>query len=151
MNKLNSLKLSGILLVCTLFIFGCAAKVTTSNSTVSDDPTQSAPNKSQAAKKVEAYSPVGVWEYTVDTPDGGSTGTMRVKGAPGTYDVVLETDQYGSIRVDGIQMVGRSMTGSIDVAGNAADLEIDFDEENFSGVVVMGDQVFPLDGTRTSK
>ena len=140
-------------LVSLLFLYGCAAKVATTNSPSSEANAENTPlaKEKPAPEKKDAYSPVGVWEYTVDTPDGGSGGVLRITGEPGSYEAVLETDQFGSLEIQDLDIVGMSMTGNIDVAGNTAEIEGDFDGDDFSGAVVVGDQVFPLEGTRKSK
>jgi len=154
MNSFCKIKSAGALILVALFMYGCAAKVPSTNTTTSEEgstATTSASKKEVVKKKAPAYSPVGIWEYTVDTPDGGSSGIMRISGAPGAYEASLETDQYGILEIEGLDIVGMSMSGSIEVAGTIADIEGDFDGDEFSGAVVMGDQVFPLEATRTSK
>ncbi len=146
------MKTLGMMLFAALFIYGCAAKVPTTNTPANTGTTADAPAKEKpAAKKEEAYSPVGVWEYTVDTPDGASSGILRITGGPGTYEASLETDQFGTLEIEGLDIVGTSMTGTINVGGNDAEIECDFDGDDFSGAVVVADDVFPLEGTRKSK
>jgi hypothetical protein len=156
MNDIRKIKSMGMLALLAMFIFSCAAKVPSTNSQAannqSNDATQAAPAKKEVVKKkAPVYSPVGVWEYTVDTPDGGAAGIMRITGEPGAYEASLETDQFGTLEIEGLDIVGMSMSGSIEVAGTIAEIEGDFDGDDFSGAVVMGDQVFPLEGIRTSK
>lgn len=149
MRSLN-LTLKALLLLATLSIMGaCAAS--NSSATASVDGTTSASTKKGKKAKKEVYSPVGEWSYDVETPDGGSYGTMTIIGAPGTYEVTLSTDQFGELRVYDLEMTGQSMSGKIDVAGLVAEVEGDFDGDDFSGAVIMGDQVYPLQATRTSK
>jgi hypothetical protein len=138
-----------LLLVATLSLLGaCAAS--SSSATASADGTTVSTKKGKKARK-EVYSPVGEWSYDVETPDGGSYGTMTIIGTPGTYEVTLSTDQFGELRVYDLEMTGQSMSGKIDVAGLVAEVEGDFDGDDFSGAVIMGDQVYPLQATRTSK
>jgi hypothetical protein len=155
MNNLHKIKSIGMLLLMALFIFSCAAKVPSTNTQAKNQPGDAAPaapaKKEVVKKKAPAYSPIGVWEYTVDMPDGGSYGVMNITGEPGAYEASLETDQFGTLEILGLDIVGMSMSGNIEVAGTTAELEGDFDGDDFSGAVVMGDQVFPLEATRTSK
>jgi len=151
MIDLRKIKAMGMLALLAIFIFSCAAKVPSTNTQSADGQATAAPAKNEVVeKKAPAYSPVGVWEYTVDTPDGGSSGVMRITGEPGSFEASMATDQFGTLDVLGLDIVGMSMSGSIEVAGTTADIEGDFDGDDFSGGVVMGDQVFPLEATRTS-
>ena len=156
MNRMKWAKPLGMAVLAVLFLYGCAAKVPTTNSPASTNENTSAatnkkPSAKKAKKKEEVYSPVGVWEYIVDTPDGGSSGIMRIIGEPGAFEATLETDQFGTLEIQELDIVGTAMTGTLEVAGTVAELEGDFDGEDFSGAVVMGDDVFPIEGTRTSK
>lgn len=152
MENLHKIKSGAMLLVLALFIFSCAAKVPSTNTEAgTNQSNNAAPAKKEVVeKKAPAYSPVGVWEYTVDTPDGGSSGVLRITGEPGSYKASMETDQFGTLEVGGLDISGKSMSGSIEVAGTTADIEGDFEGDDFSGAVVMGDQVFGLEATRTS-
>ncbi len=149
---MKSIRNSGLVILTILFIYGCAPKVPTTNSpSTGNEPVAAAELPDKPTEKKEAYSPVGVWEYTVDTPDGGSSGVLRITGEPGSYEASLETDQFGTLEISDLEIVGTSMSGSIEVAGNSAEIEGDFDGDEFSGAVVLGDQVLPLEATRTSK
>ena len=156
MIDLRKIKSTGMLLVLALFIFSCAAKVPSTNTQAaknqpSDAATATPAKKEVVKKKAPAYSPVGVWEYTVDAPDGASSGLMKITGKPGAYEASLETDQFGTLEILGLDIVGMSMSGNIEVAGTTAELEGDFEGDDFSGALVMGDQVFALEASRTSK
>ena len=131
------------------FLGGCASSGLTANSSAEAGNTSG--KKSKKAKKEEVYNPAGVWEYTVETPDGGNAGLMRISGEPGNFEVMLETDQFGELRVYDLEMTGESMSGKIDVAGVSAEVEGDFDGESFSGAVILGDEAYPLEAMRTSK
>lgn len=138
------------LLVAVLSFLGSCAASNASGVTNADGSTTASSKKGKKVKK-EIYNPSGEWVYDVETPDGGSSGTMTVMGGPGTYEVVLKTDQFGELRVYDLEMTGETMTGKIDVAGLTAEVEGDFDGDSFSGAVIMGDEVYPLEATRTSK
>lgn len=148
MKYFNQL-VKGLLLVA-LFSFLGACAASNASGTAADGSATASTKKGKKAKK-EVYSPTGEWAYDVETPDGGSSGTMTVLGGPGTYEVLLKTDQFGEIRVYDLEMTGESMMGKIDVAGLTAEVEGDFDGESFSGAVIMGDEVYPLEAIRTSK
>lgn len=141
MRNSKGIKSALAMLVMLLFMVGCAASNTTSNSGVA----------SKKAKKVKPYDPTGTWEYTVETPDGASGGKLVIEGNPGAYTASLGTDQFGTLEISGVDVQGTSMTGEIDVMGNSASIECDFDGDTMSGAVYVGEDSFPLEGNRVSK
>ena len=150
-EKLKQL-LTGICLLCVLgFFSGCAATGTASDSASDTSVAGTTGKKGRKAKKEETYSPAGVWEYTVEAPNGGGSGIMRVTGQPGNFEVVLETEQFGELRVYDLDMSLNSMNGKIDVSGFTAEIEGDFDEDEFVGYLSLGDEAFPMEAVRTSK
>lgn len=149
MKCFNQLTRLALLLAVICFLGSCAAS-NSSGANGADGSATASSKKGKKAKK-EEYSPVGEWTYEVETPDGGSSGTMTIVGSPGTYEVTLKTDQFGEIRVYDLEMTGESMTGKMDVAGITAEVEGDFDGDSFSGAVILGDDVYPLEGVRNSK
>ncbi|GEM_PF-597640 len=149
MKCFNPLTRVALLVTVLCFLGSCAAS-NSSGVPGADGSTTASSKKGKKAKK-EEYSPAGEWAYDVETPDGGSSGTMTVTGGPGTYEVILKTDQFGEIRVYDLDMTGESMMGKIDVAGVTAEMEGDFDGDSFSGALVLGDEVYPIEAVRTSK
>ena len=133
------------------FFSGCAAGGAATDATADAGSAGNSGKKGRKAKKEEVYSPAGKWEYEVETPDGGGSGIMVITGEPGNFEVVLETDQFGELRVYDLDMTGETMSGKIDVAGFTAEMEGDFDEDSFVGYLSVGDQAFPIEATRTSK
>ncbi|MBO6661749.1 hypothetical protein [Roseivirga sp.] len=139
MKTRMTLKTVFAFLLISAFVVSCAASGTTTNSSA------------KAEAKQKAYDPAGVWEYSVDTPDGGSSGTLRIMGSPGAYSATLETDQFGTLDVNGVTVQGTNMTGSIEVMGTVAELECQFDGDAMSGAVYLGQDAFPMTGKRVSK
>ncbi len=138
MKTPNQFKIYLLLLTVAVFTFGCAA---------SSNPTNKAAKKE--TKKV--YNPTGVWEYYVETPDGGSSGVMRVTGTPGAYEVAMETDQFGVLELQGVSIVDGNMTGTLEVMGNYVSVECVFTGESMEGSIFLGTDAFPLTGKRVSK
>ncbi|NVK85062.1 MAG: hypothetical protein HWE21_12125 [Cytophagia bacterium] len=139
MKTKTTFKIVCAFLLITAFVVSCAASGTPTNSTA----------KADAAPK--AYNPAGVWEYMVDTPDGGSTGTMRISGSPGAFTASLETDQFGTLEVSGVNVQDTNMTGNIEVMGTSAQIECQFDGDSMTGAVYLGQDVFSMSGKRVSK
>lgn len=139
MKTKTTLKIVCAFLLISAFIVSCAASGTPTNSSA----------KADVAPK--AYNPAGVWEYLVETPDGGSTGTMRITGNPGAFAATLETDQFGTLEMSGLSVEDTNMTGNIEVMGTTAQIECQFDGESLTGAVYLGQDVFPMSGKRISK
>lgn len=137
MKASTLLKKTFMLVLVLLFVASCAASGAGGSTT--------------AKAKKKAYDPTGTWEYYVETPDGGSGGTMTIAGAPGAYTGTLSTDQFGTLELMGLDIVDQNMTASIEVMGMGADLEAAFEGDTFSGVVYLGEDAFPMEGKRTSK
>lgn len=151
MKSINRLTKTMLILGVLAFLGSCAASNQATTSSADAGNAVASSKKGRKAKKEEVYNPSGTWEYEVETPDGGGSGVMRISGEPGTFEVILETDQFGELRVYDLEMTGDSMSGKIDVAGLTAEVEGDFDGETFSGAVILGDEVYPLEATRTDK
>ena len=149
MKFFNRIAQGLLLLTLITYLSGCAA--TNAGSATADGTEVSSKKSKRKAKKPEPYNPVGVWEYSVDAPDGTNYGTMRITGADGIYEVVLETDQFGEIELYDLEIIETVLTAKFDVGGITADIEGDFDGDNFSGAVYLGDDAFPLEAKRTSK
>lgn len=134
-----TLKIVAAFLFATTILAGCAASGTTTNTSAKKET------------KAKVYNPSGVWEYSVDTPDGGSTGTLRINGNPGAYTASLETDQFGVLEIGGLNIQDSNLTGTIEVMGTAAEIECLFDGDSMTGAVYLGQDAFPMSGKRVSK
>ncbi len=121
-RQLKQLSFGILALLLISFFSGCAASGAAADATADAGGTGGSGKKGRKAKK-EVYSPVGNWQYSVETPNGGGSGIMKVTGEPGTYEVVLETDQFGELRVYDLDMTNRIMNCKIDVAGFTAGIE----------------------------
>lgn len=142
MKRSKGIKSALSLLVMLLFVVGCAPSNTAT--------TAGAAGKKE--RKVKPYDPTGVWEYTVETPDGAASGgKLNIIGNPGAYTATLETDQFGALDVNEMEFQGTAMTGNIEVMGNVANIECDFDGDTFSGAIYFGEDVLPIEGKRVSK
>ena len=149
-RQLKQLSFGILALLLIGFFSGCAASGAAADATADAGGAGGSGKKGRKAKK-EVYSPVGEWQYSVETPNGGGSGIMKVTGEPGTYEVVLETDQFGELRVYDLDMTSQNMSGKIDVAGFTAGIEGDFEGDDFIGYLSLGDDAFPIEATRTSK
>lgn len=140
MKNTNLIKSGLALIVTLLFVAGCAVTNTAADG-----------KAGKKGEKNEVYDPTGTWEYSVEAPDGATGGKLVIQGAPGIYTASLETDQFGTLEISDVDVQGTSMTGSIDVMGNTADIECDFEGDTFTGSVYVGEDALPMEGRRVSK
>ena len=140
----------GLLMLSLIGLLGGCAAGNVSDVTNADGSAIVSTKKGKKVKK-EAYNPVGEWQYSVEAVGGDNSGKMTIVGTPGTYEIILKTGQFGEMRVYDLDMTGQSMSGKIDIGGTTAEVEGDFDEDYFSGAWVIGDNVYPMEATRTSK
>lgn len=129
---------------------GCAATNQASSNPSDAGTATTSAKKSRRAKPEEVYNPAGVWRYAIFAPNQDLEGTMRIMGEPGFFEVLLDTDQFGELRVYNLEMTGESMFGLVDIAGKTARLEGDFDGDEYSGAFTVGDDTYPMDASRIS-
>lgn len=140
MKNTNLIKSGLALIVTLLFVVSCAVTNTASDG-----------KAGKKGGKNEVYDPTGTWEYSVESPDGATGGKLVIQGAPGIYTASLETDQFGTLEISDLDVQDTSMTGTIDVMGNTADIECDFEGDTFTGSVYVGEDAFPMEGRRVSQ
>ncbi len=139
MKRSKGIKGALAVVVMLLFVIGCA-------------PSNTATTSGKKTRKVKPYDPTGTWEYTVETPDGASSGgKLTIEGNPGAYAAALQTDQFGTLDLNDMEFQGTAMTGNIEVMGTVANIECDFDGDTFSGAIYFGDDTLPIEGKRVSK
>lgn len=104
-----------------------------------------------AMDKAPAYDPVGIWVYEVETPDGTSTGDMTITKEEDGFGVVIETDQFGTLELEEVELDGNEMTGSVDLQGTPAEFEFEFDGDTMTGIVLFDGQELPIEAERGKK
>ena len=139
-----------LLLVVMFVVTGCASTNQASGNSADAGTATANTKKNRRSKPEEIYNPAGVWRYEILTPNQDNVGIMRITGEPGFFEVVLETDQFGELRVYNLEMTGESMFGLVDLSGNTARLEGDFDGDEFYGAFTIGDDTFPMEAVRNS-
>ncbi len=94
--------------------------------------------------KVPAYDPTGTWGYEIETPDGAITGDMTISKTDGEYEVSVETDDFGTLELEDVEVKDKEMTASVDVQGVTAEFEVEFDGDEMSGVILYGGEELPI-------
>lgn len=98
------------------------------------------------------YSPVGTWDYEVETPDGTLTDEMVVKlDEEGEYEVSIESDVYGTLELSEISFEKMLMEGEISVEGASMSVEFKFDGDSMEGIVYTGEEELAITAERQKK
>ena len=129
---------------------GCASSNQPASTTADAGNGGSQTKKSRKGRTEEVYNPSGIWRYEILTPNQENYGIMKITGQPGYFEVLLETDQFGELRVYNLEMTGESMSGMVDFGGSIANIDGDFDGDEFDGAITVGDNTYPIEATRTS-
>ncbi len=91
-----------------------------------------------------AYDPSGTWNYEIETPDGAISGDMTIAKTDGEYEIAVETDDFGTLELEDVELKDNEMTASVDVQGVTAEFEIEFDGDEMSGIVLYGGEELPI-------
>lgn len=94
--------------------------------------------------KVPAYDPTGTWVYEIETPDGAISGDMTIAKTDGEFEVKVETDDFGTLELEDVEVKDKEMTASVDVQGVTAEFEVEFDGDEMSGVILYGGEELPI-------
>ncbi|GAB5525051.1 MAG: hypothetical protein Roseis2KO_29230 [Roseivirga sp.] len=97
-----------------------------------------------AMDKAPAYDPTGTWNYEIETPDGAISGDMTIAKADGEFEVTVETDDFGTLELEDVEVKENEMTASVDVQGVTAEFEVEFDGDEMSGVILYGGEELPI-------
>lgn len=101
--------------------------------------------------KAQAYDPTGSWVYEIETPDGAISGDMAIAKDGDAYTVEVETDDFGTLELEDVELKGNEMTASVDVQGVTAEFEIEFDGDSMDGVILYGGEELPITAEREKK
>ncbi len=97
-----------------------------------------------AMDKAPAYDPSGTWNYEIETPDGAISGDMTIAKTDGEYEISVETDDFGTLELEDVELKDKEMTASVDVQGVTAEFEIEFDGDEMSGIILYGGEELPI-------
>lgn len=113
--------------------------------------------RKRSSSAAEAVDVAGTWEYTLESPQGKTGGTIIFTGETGSYEGTISTEmvdqetELDDIFVDGSSL---SFTYSVDAGGQSLQIEVsvDIEGETFEGTVSVGQYgSFPIEGERTAK
>lgn len=98
------------------------------------------------------YSPVGTWDYEVETPDGNLTDVMVIKlDDEGEFEVSIESDVYGTLELSDVTFEKMLMEGEIEVEGASMSVEFEFDGDSMEGVVYTGEEELIITAEKQKK
>lgn len=104
-----------------------------------------------AMDKAPAYDPTGTWNYEIETPDGAISGDMTITKTDGEFEVKVETDDFGTLELEDVEVKEKEMTASVDVQGVTAEFEVEFDGDEMSGIILYGGEELPIVAEREKK
>lgn len=95
-----------------------------------------------------AFGPEGTWEYEVETPDGNVAGEMEITVSEGEYAVTIESDQYGTMKLDDVTMEDDVIEATFELEDMILDFVLEFDGDSMEGVVYAGEDELALTAER---
>lgn len=104
-----------------------------------------------AMDKAPAYDPTGTWNYEIETPEGAISGDMTITKTDGEFEVKVETDDFGTLELEDVEVKEKEMTASVDVQGVTAEFEVEFDGDEMSGIILYGGEELPIVAEREKK
>lgn len=99
-------------------------------------------------------SPDGTWSYSTETPQGNSTGTLKIKNEGGTYKGSIKSNMSGQeTELNSVLMDGNTLSFSFafNAGGGALTIEVSvvLDGDEFEGTMAVGQfGSFPMTGTK---
>jgi len=98
------------------------------------------------------FTPVGVWVYSVSTPDGDLTDEMTItKDEEGGFEVSIESDVYGTMELEDITFEKMVMEASVELNGDNVSFEFEFDGDSMEGMVYAGEDELTITAERKKK
>jgi imidazolonepropionase-like amidohydrolase len=110
--------------------------------------------KKNGANNGKKTDPSGTWSYTTETPQGNSSGKLRIKNEGGAYAGTMTSDMSGretelkSITVDGSSI---NFSYGFNAGGSevTVDVNLTVDGDEFEGTMAVGQWgSFPVKGTK---
>ncbi len=102
----------------------------------------------------EDVNPQGSWSYTTETPQGTTTGTLKITGEPGDFTGEMTNSQTGeTTTISDIDISGNSMSYSFQINAGGSVLSISvsvtIEGDTFDGTMTVGSYgSFPVEGER---
>ena len=97
------------------------------------------------------YDPSGVWDYEVEMGEGTMTGEIKITKDEDDYQVSVETEQYGTLELESVELKGNDLTANIDMQGATIEFKFEFDKNSMSGTVSTPDGNLDITAKRRDK
>lgn len=104
-----------------------------------------------AMKPSTAYDPTGIWDYEVEAGEGTMTGEITIKKDGNDYEVSVETQQYGTLELEEVELKGNDLSANIDMQGATIDFNFEFEENSMTGTVTTPDGDLDIKAKRREK
>ena len=93
------------------------------------------------------------WEYTVSTDEGDLTGNMTIaqNEKKDGYLVTIESDVYGTLELEDVELEKSVMTATIELEGDTIEFEFEFDEDDMEGLVITPEDDLTITAERKKK
>lgn len=104
-----------------------------------------------AMKPATAYDPTGIWDYEVEAGEGTMTGEITIKKDGNDYEVSVETQQYGTLELEEVELKGNDLSANIDMQGATIDFNFEFDDNSMTGTVTTPDGDLDIKAKRREK
>ncbi len=144
MKKFMSLHTISFVLLTMLILYGCAVKPTASK------PEKDVLDTGKSKESVKIDSPVGTWEYSLETPDGIQTGSIKIIQIQEKYSAELVMG-IGNFDFQFMEVEGEKITGSVDIMGAISHMEAKYEGDEMTGTVFQDDLVMKLKAVRTER
>jgi len=102
-------------------------------------------------KPATIYDPSGIWDYEVEMGEGSMTGEIKITKDDDDYQVSVETEQYGTLELENIELKEANLTANIDMQGATIDFKFEFDKNSMSGTVTTPDGDLDITAKRRDK
>lgn len=96
----------------------------------------------------KAYDPSGVWDWEVETDEGTLTGEMTISKEEEEYEVVIESDIYGTMEMEDVTFEKNIMEGTVEVDGDQVEFEWEFDGDTMEGAAYLGEDELAMSAER---
>jgi hypothetical protein len=116
---------------------------------------QPQPATNEDSADTVVYNPTGTWNYTIDSPQGGS-GTIVLKQTDGVYSGTIKTNRMNSetpLENLKVEKNNISFTYTVNFGGNTGTIEVKYrvSKDNIAGTMAVGQWgTFPLNGQRSN-
>lgn len=102
-------------------------------------------------KPATIYDPSGIWDYEVEMGEATMTGEITITKEGDDFQVSVETEQYGTLELEDIELKGNDLSANIDMQGATIEFKFEFDKNSMTGTVSTPDGDLDITAKRREK